>query len=550
MISSLKKFKEFVGNKVWKLFWVAVFVGFFAFAVESSFVLVLQGFLFSVGLLNKAQIFLPAWYPTSLNASVSILITYGIGRAIAYWLRVHFAGITQLTFNCEQRSSLLQYGLNNVANISSKKLMTIFTEITTQSGMVIYYATLLVNTIVTAFLFFVLGLRLAPVEMLIGVFLLFLFLFPMKSFSKKINHFGNEILSEWEKVNGFLLNGLKNYFFLKVHNQIDQEVKNGQQSLTKYQNHYINYSYISSFLTSFPLLMGVIIISFLTYISMTFIKTDGVKLISFLYLFVRLAQTASEGNATASAIKLNLPGFKSLYEWKMKAEHYKKIEKLPIQTIEEGDITVKLEHVFFSYPEKENLLSGINLKISKGDVLVIKGESGSGKSTLLSLILDVNKPTSGHVSINDFRTEKNDLKLDKIIGYIGPEPYLIEATLRENLLYGIPSSIKVSDQEIGDVLKKVELDQVVKNLPNGLNEKLNDLAQFSTGQKQRISFARALLRKPKLFILDEATANLDPETEMKIINNLKDDLKNFTTVIVTHKDSFDQIATQKVKLEK
>jgi ABC-type multidrug transport system fused ATPase/permease subunit len=548
MIKKIVHFKEFIGQKVWSYFWIAVLVGFFGFAVESSFVFVLQGFLFSVGLINKSQVFIPEWYPTSLNWSLTILIAFGLGRTVTYWMRVHFAGITQLTFNCEQRSSLLHFGLNNVADISSKKLMTIFSEITTQSGSVIFYATLLINTAVSALLFFLLGLRLAPAEMLIGLALLLIFLLPMRSYSKKINHYGKEILSEWEKVNGFLLNGLKNYFFLKVHNQIDIEVENGQVSLAQYQRHYTSYSYLSSSLSAFPLFMGVVIISLLTYISINYIKTDGVKLISFLYLFVRLAQAASEGNSTLAAIKLNLPGLKALYSWKLRASKYKQILNLPIHAVEAGEIEVVLRNVCFGYPERRDLLLDINLKISKGDVLVIKGESGVGKSTLLSLILGINKPTQGYVKINGISTTVCNLKLDQIVGYVGPEPYLIEASLKDNLLYGIALHLRISDEKIWDVLKKVELDELVKKLPNGINENINDLAQFSSGQKQRISFARALLRRPSLLILDEATANLDNDTEKRLINNLSEEFKNFTTIVVTHKSSFDQIATQNIKL--
>lgn len=547
MINKFKKLKNFLGPKVFIYLLIAIFVGFLWFLIESFFVFVLQGFLLSVGLLNKGQVFLPSWYPTSLMSTITLLILFGVGRSLVYFLRSHFAGLTQVVFVCEKRAKLLNYSLHNVSTISSKKLFTIFSDTTTHSGSVIYYTSLLINTVISSFLFFVLGLRIAPVEMLVGIFLLFVFLFPLKFLSKKINNFGNEIHLEWESVNGVLLKGLKNYFFLRIHNQIEKEIRIGQTSLFNYQKNYVNYSYAISFLGAFPLLMGILIVSFITYLSVTFIKTDGVKLVSFLFLFVRLAQSASEANSTFAVIRLNLPGIKMLYDWCDKADAHNEEYSLPKRVLKHEDVSISLSNLNFNYPGKPNILSNLNLNISCSDVLIIKGESGSGKSTLLSLILDIIKPTSGSVIINNIDSNKYNILFDSIIGYVGPEPYLIDGTIKDNILYG--NSHSCSESDIYEILKTTELFVLINSLPHGLNQKIGDLAQISTGQKQRLALARALLRKPKLLILDEATANLDPETESKIIENLKHFTKNLTTIVVTHKDSFDYIGSKFINLK-
>jgi ABC-type multidrug transport system fused ATPase/permease subunit len=116
---------------------------------------------------------------------------------------------------------------------------------------------------------------------------------------------------------------------------------------------------------------------------------------------------------------------------------------------------------------------------------------------------------------------------------------MIVGTIKENILFGHKQKESITDQMIEDAMKKAQLD--VKKFY--LNLYVSEQASLSTGQKQRLSIARAILRKPKLLILDEATANLDGDTEQKFTNSLKDILGEVTTIIISHKSSFDQIAT-------
>lgn len=549
MTKKIIKFRDFIGKEAWSYFVLSFFTGLAWFAVESSFVFVMQGFLFSIGLLTRAQVFLPTWFPVNLGGSVTILVLFGLVRAGVLMFKTYFASQTQIAFTCGQRSELLQYGLKNASNVSSKKLIATFTEITTQAGVVIFGICTLANTLVAAFLFFLLGLKLAPVEMVIGVSLLSLFLLPLKKFSKKTNDLGMGLSKEWENVSDSLITGLKNYFFLSVYNQIDHEIKKGRDSLGKFKSHFTNYSKVIGIVSAFPLVIGIGVLSLITYISVKFIHTDGIKLVSFFYLFIRLSQAASEANATFSNVKFNFPGFKILYEWRMRSIKSEEAPKLQIKKIQEGPVLIEFANVAFRYDNQDFLFKDLSFKISTGDVLIIKGESGTGKSSLLSLMLDINKPTRGEIFIDNFSTKNFKLDLQNILAYVGPEPFMIAGTVRENLLYGF-SSANVSDSEIWSVLEKARVNDLIHSLPNKLNELVFDIPQFSTGQKQRLSFARALLRKPRLLVLDEATANLDLETEMIIIDNLQETLKNYTTVIVTHKDSFDGIGTRFLSLEK
>lgn len=547
MMNKFFKFKEFIGPKVWKYFLVSFVLGLAWFAVESSFVFVLQGFLFSIGLLTKSQAFLPEWYPVDLISSVVILIVFGAARSGVLALKNYFATITQVIFQCEQRKGLLNYGLNNAGVISSKNLISAFTEITSSAGTVITCISLLITTVIAALLFFLMGLRLAHKEMIIGLVLLAILLFPLRYLTRKINGYGLVLVKEWENVSDYLIKGLKNYFFLSIYNQIGTEVNKGKQSLDNYQDHYSKYTLVAGIVSGVPQVAGLCVLSLIAYLSVTYFHTSGMKLVSFLYLFIRLAQAASEANTTLSNLRVAMPAFKILYDWKLKLRSFEKFTHRPTSLIDAKKIDIEFDNVSMRYGDQNFLFQDLSFKISQGDVFIIKGESGVGKSSLLSMILDVKKPNLGDIFINKISTKTHNIDLQKILAYVGPEPFLIAGTIKENLFYGLADH-KITDNEIWNVLKLMNIADLINDLPKKLDELVYDIPQFSTGQKQRLSFARALLRRPSLIVLDEATANLDSDTEKVIIENLRETMAECTTVIVTHKDSFDQIGTHFLKL--
>lgn len=550
MFNKLIKFKQFIGLEAWKYFWISAFIGIFWFAVESSFILIMQGFLFTIGLLSREQAILPTWYPVGLTSSVVMLVLFGVFRASIYMLKTHFASLTQLSFTSRQRINLLSFGLKNAHLISSKELVSIFTEITSQSGVVIYNSSMLINTLLSAFLFFLTGMKLAPYEMMVGVFFLALFLFPLKYITRRINGYGVGLVQEWENLSESLLRGLKNNFFLSIYNQVDNEISKGNTSLDNYKRHYLSYSLVAGFASAFPLLIGVVILSLITYLSVKYFNTEAIKLVSFFYIFIRLAQAASEVNATAASLKLNIPGLKILYNWnkQMDLANSKKVEKKMI--INDQKIDLELVNVSFGFNDQKLLFKDLNFQVKQSEMLLIKGESGVGKSTLLSIILGLRIPTKGEVRINSHSSNSVLFDLHKVLAYVGPEPYLIQGSIRDNLTYGLDRDIIVKDEDLWEALRLMGLEELVKDLPGQLKEIVNDIPQLSTGQKQRLSFARAIVRKPSFLILDEATANLDLTTERKIISNLKSVLQNCTSIVVTHKNSFDDVATYHLDLNK
>lgn len=198
-----------------------------------------------------------------------------------------------------------------------------------------------------------------------------------------------------------------------------------------------------------------------------------------------------------------------------------------------GDI--EFCNVDFKYPDgEEYVLRNFNLKIPFGTNVAIVGETGAGKSTLVNLICRFFEPTQGEVLIDgkDAR-ERSQLWLHSAIGYVLQTPHLFSGTIRENLLYGNPDA---TDKEIETALSLVSADAVVAHLEKGLDSDVGEGGDLlSTGEKQLISFARAILSDPKILILDEATASVDTITEQKIQNAIDEIIKGRTSVVIAHR---------------
>ena len=198
-----------------------------------------------------------------------------------------------------------------------------------------------------------------------------------------------------------------------------------------------------------------------------------------------------------------------------------------------GDI--EFRDVSFRYPDgDEYVLEHFNLKIPFGSNIAIVGETGAGKSTLVNLVCRFFEPTEGQVLIDgrDAR-ERSQLWLHSAIGYVLQTPHLFSGTIRENLLYGRPEA---TEEEIWRALKLVSADEVVNRMDKGLDSDVGEGGDLlSTGEKQLISFARAILADPRILVLDEATASVDTLTEQKIQSAIETVIAGRTSLVIAHR---------------
>ncbi len=211
------------------------------------------------------------------------------------------------------------------------------------------------------------------------------------------------------------------------------------------------------------------------------------------------------------------------------AFHPKKENWEPIR----GDI--EFQDVSFRYPDgEEYVLEHFSLKIPAGTTVAIVGETGAGKSTLVNLACRFFEPTSGKILIDgrDYR-ERSQLWLHSNIGYVLQNPHLFSGTVRENIRYG---KLDATDEQIERAAKSVSADTVVDKLEDGYNSNVGEGGdRLSTGEKQLISFARAVLADPRIFVLDEATSSIDTRTEQLIQNAISHLLQNRTSFLIAHR---------------
>ena len=199
----------------------------------------------------------------------------------------------------------------------------------------------------------------------------------------------------------------------------------------------------------------------------------------------------------------------------------------------EGDIV--FEDVSFRYPDgKEYVLEHFNLHVPAGMNVAIVGETGAGKSTLVNLLGRFFEPTKGRILIDgkDYR-ERSQLWLHSQIGYVLQNPHLFSGTLYDNIRYG---RLEATDEEVREVARKVSADIVAGKLEKGYESNVGESGgRLSTGEKQLISFARAILANPSIFVLDEATSSIDTQTEQLIQEATDQLLKGHTSFVIAHR---------------
>lgn len=255
------------------------------------------------------------------------------------------------------------------------------------------------------------------------------------------------------------------------------------------------------------------LIAFLYYVQMFFRPIFG------LTMFYNTIQAAMAGAERVFEVLDTVPEIKDAPD---------AVELPPVK----GD--VKFENVTFGYNPDYPVLHNISFHAKPGETVALVGPTGAGKSTIIKLLSRFYEPQSGKIRVNDRNIKKVTMdSLHKQMGVVLQETFLFSGTVMENIRYG---KLDATDEEVINAAKMVGAHEFITHLPEGYNTEVGERGSgLSVGQRQLVAFARALLGKPPILILDEATSSIDPYTELIIKNALAVLLKDRTSIVIAHR---------------
>lgn len=532
------------GTIIWG--YISVFTSLLAFLSDFVFAIYLQRFFSIIGLvdgLSEVDFFGPLG---KIGFEAFGFILFGILRTLILWINRISAGISQVCFESSARSKILEWSIFG-KNISSGYVSNIFNDVVISSASAVstfYYfigrIMMVFATLITLFYYsFNLSLFLLLVLIFISPF--------QRKIDKNISSVSKKIQISVQQLSSRLLNGVKNSIFLNIHGLLSFEISKQLKILDSYSKNSKSYYFLSSTRAAIPQVFALFAIVFLSIKGINSFESNKADLITYLYLVIRFFQNISDTARITANIRGNWPRVKEIVTWfENKFLPNSNDIKLATREISNKDrikeqISVVFDKVSFGWDENLKLINDLTVSFEKTSLTVIKGPSGIGKTSLLLLMCNLIKPNKGEIFIE---TKKGNYKIDDIkddllssISYVGPDPYVISGRVIDFLLYG--QSRKINNKEIIQILKLTNCDFVL-NLPGKLNYLITEQGLgLSSGQKQKLALARALLRKPSLLFLDEATANLDKDSEKEIIDLIRELKKEITIVAISHRDIFD-----------
>ena len=210
------------------------------------------------------------------------------------------------------------------------------------------------------------------------------------------------------------------------------------------------------------------------------------------------------------------------------------IESLPGSQPKDLEGSIEFKNCVFEYEKGIPVLNNVSFKVSPGESIALVGPTGAGKSTIVNLVSRFYDLTEGEILLDG--TEIRDITLHSLRSQMGimlQDVFLFSGTVKDNIRYGSPNA---TDEDIIEAAKAVQAHDFITELPNGYDTEVNERGQsLSAGQRQLISFARTLLRKPKILILDEATSTVDTQTEQVLQKGIKALMKDRTSLIIAHR---------------
>lgn len=489
---------------------------------------------------------------------VLLAVFQHVFQAVASWLISVVSSKANNEIRAEIYSHIIKAGWSDISHFHSGELLNrLESDVASVSGGAISF----IPGVITKFIQFVgalvivliydkilalLALASAPFLFLSSKFLVS----TIRKYNKKSREINGKVLSFTEE-------SVQNIQLIKAFDLTKDYISDFAELLTQYRMIKLSHDKFSILMTLCLSLIGVAVsyscyglgiyrlwegaISFGTMTM--FLQLSGILTSSFSSLASMVPSAVSI--ATAAGRIMEITGFEE------EADTDKELAVSICERSAENGVNFSIKNVSFRYDDSdEYVLKNISLDILPGETIALIGPSGEGKTTLLKLILGLVFPTEGEITI--WLDEKNKLRVSdstrRLLSYVPQTINIFSGTIADNL-----RAVKkdATDSEILDVLKTVELFSLIESLPDGIYTQLNENGNnFSQGQLQRISIARALLRESRIILMDEATSALDVETETAVLNNIMVKNPAKICIITTHRESMLKYCDRVYKISK
>ena len=414
--------------------------------------------------------------------------------------------------------SNLTYDVTHITNMLSDAVLAIFKDSLTLMGLL--------------FVMFYQNWKLS----LIAIIMIPLASTAAKSLGKRVGKVATEAQERSGFLNSYLIEIFKNHKLIKIFQKENYEVKRSDEHLESLKNKSAKirtvYVRVSPIMETFT---GIMIAVLIFYSGKLIIKNE-ININNF-FSFLAAMMLAYQPVRSLATVNMAISqGLSAAARILPIIDNENEVKDAPIASnliIKNADI--KFKDVFFSYDENnEDVLKGVNLEIKGGKMSALVGHSGSGKSTIMNLIPRFYNIKSGNIEIDNQPIHNIKIKsLREKVSLVSQDTTLFDDTIRNNIAY---ANLDASEQEIIEAAKLSHCEEFINELPNKYKTIIGENGiRLSGGEKQRISIARAMLKKSKIILLDEATSSLDSETEEKIQSAISILTKNKTTIVIAHR---------------
>lgn len=477
--------------------------------------------------------------PLSLGTLLGLyVIIVGLSALLSWW-----SSLITATVEHEFAAKLREQLYNAIAKanwlfLTRSRNSNLMHVLTTEVARVVMATAALLGlfvTMATALIYLGLALVLSPVFTVL-IFAVGASLFVLLKRKTRLAHtIGTEIVQANEAMYAAASEGLAGMKITKSHGIEERDVASFARLVNRISALYVASTKNQADVSFWHKAGSTLALGFFVYMALAVFNLAAAGLVLLLYLFSRLVPMFSSIQRQYQTFINMLPGFDAVVDLQARCEVAS--EAIPEKSLPfDFTLAVQLEQVWFSYNEASNsaVLRDLTLTLRAGATTAIVGPSGSGKSTLADLLIGLITPDQGRILVDGRPLSPERLRSwREQIGYVPQDAFMFHDTVRANLLVTRPDA---SDEEVWQALHLASAAKFVAGLPGGLETVLGDRGiRVSGGERQRLALARALLRRPSLLVLDEATSSLDIENEKRIQQAIEKLHGQMTILVIAHR---------------